>query len=367
MQKSFSLFLIVLFLASCNKVRDNIIWERYFGEGEAYSVNPAGDTGIVCSGTVSGKPYLVFLDMNHNKHFEYNPDITGSFTSAIAGNESVIAAGSTEGKLLIVSVDFNGSAAWDTILSFSFSIEKVSLCKKDENTFLAVGSRDSDSISAGNYGVTFLSFSEKGEILAQEESLFYSFFAVSDAATDNSGNLLLALTRIGSEGRMKALVAKYDERLTKIWEQELYNNPEFSASSLAITPDNDGNVFISGYTEFPAASGAKRNSFVASVNSSGMVRWKKYLEYSNAGTSLLFDRSGRFFVLNRECLILNLINPEDGSINGILRTYASCDPSYDRASGNCLTMGYENILIIGGKKNGSFYIAAKSPDVLSPV
>ncbi|MGQ9620547.1 MAG: hypothetical protein ACUVTX_06120 [Bacteroidales bacterium] len=367
MQKFFFLILTVLSTTACNKVHDSILWEKSFGQGEAFFAAPAGDTAIICGGIISQKPYIVCLGKDYNKLFEYNPDVTGSFTSAITENDCIITAGCTDGNLFIASLDYSGVPLWDTVVTSSFNIEKVSLCKTEAQTYLAVASRSADSISAGNYGLLYVFIDNSGTILNNKDSLFYSFFAVSGVAVDNAGYIYLAVSRQSSGNKMKASVLKCDSKLRKVWEQELYNNPEYSASSMAVTLDNTGDVFVSGYAEFPVAAGTKRNAFTAALSQIGVVQWKKYLEYNNEAPSLIFDRTEKLFVLNAGCMILNLINPADGTINGILRTYASCDPSYDNAKGNSVADGYENILVIAGTKNGSFYVAAKSPDVLSPV
>ena len=52
---------------------------------------------------------------------------------------------------------------------------------------------------------------------------------------------------------------------------------------------------------------------------------EKYLEYANSGTSVRLDESGQPMMLNMNCFIVNILNPDDGSSSGIIRTYDVCD------------------------------------------
>jgi len=367
MQKSFFILLVSFLASACSKIHENFLWYKSFGNGEAFFISAAGDTGIVSGGILSDKPYMVFLNGNHEKLFEYHPDTSGFFTSAIACEEGVVTAGCIEGKLYLGLVDYSGNPVWDSAFSSSFTVGKAILCKKGQEEFLAIASRTSDSISGGNYGIKFISFGKDGSVVSNDSIIFNSFCSVNDVSTDNSGNIYLAVTKQGTGSKKKGSVVMYDAFYRKIWETDLYNNPQFEASALSVTTDNSGNVYVSGYTEYPETAGTYRNAFVASVTSSGVIRWKKYLEYKNEASSVVFDDNAQLFVLNKNCLILNLINKDDGSISGILRTFAACDVSFDKASGNDAATGYGNSIVIAGTKNDIFYIVAKSPEDLSPI
>lgn len=363
-----TLFLLVLFLLSaCSKVHDNFLWYRSFGKGEAFFVSAAGDTGLVSGGIIENKPYLVYLNGKHEKVFEYSVDTSGSFTSAIACEEGIVTAGCIEDKLYLGIMDYTGTPVWSSGFSSSFKVGNVILCRTQKDNFLAVASRASDSIPGGNYGIKFISFGKDGSVISNDSIIYYSFYSVNGATIDNSGNIYLAVTKLGAGSKKKATLAKYDEAFRKIWEVELYNNPQFEASSMSVVTDYQGNVYVSGYTEYPEDATTYRNAFVASVNSSGVIRWKKYLEYKNEATSVIFDNNGQLFVLNKGCLILNIIKTDDGSVSGILRTFAACDVSFDKVYGNSATAWGGNSIVIAGVKNGSFYIVARSSEILSPI
>ncbi|MBP8959131.1 MAG: hypothetical protein KBG40_01745 [Bacteroidales bacterium] len=367
MHKSYLLVILLFIFSACNKTEDNIIWERTIGEGEAFCIASASDTGIICGGTLSGKPYLLFLNSKHERLFEYKSDTIGSFTAIIPGDSSIISTGSAGESLLISFLDYSGNLIRDIVFSYPFAVEKTSLVRTAGGSFLAVGSRGNDTVSAGNYGLAFVVFDESGEIIRRSETLFDYFFEVESLSTDDAGNFYLAASREGQQGKMEAIVAAYDGVLRPLWEKELYNNPDFGASSRDIICDNSNNIYISGYTEFPVSGSNERAAFAASVSNTGEIRWKKYLEYSNESSSLFADENDKLYVLNSRCLIVNILNSYDGTITGIIRTYSACDPSRDNAYGNCMIMGYSNELVIGGSKNNLFYIVIKSPDILSPI
>ncbi len=362
-------YLLTAFLAAaaCSKISDNIIWQISRGNGEALFASPAGDTALLCGGILSGKPYLVLIDSKHDIISEYSDEKEGKFTSGLVSEHYIIATGESGGKVLVTSVGKDGFPVWDTTLEFGFNVERVSLCRKSDGNFLAIASKSADSLDTETYGIAFISFNGDGEIISFYDTLFYSFYAVSGVTVGSTGNIYLAVTEAAAGGKTKAVVVSYNENFKYLWEKELYNNPEYGASCLAITVDNEENIYTSGYAELPDSKGNIRNAFAASLTWSGTIRWKKYLEYNNISTSLILTHDGRLFVLNNGCLILNTLNTVDGTITGIIRTFAVCDPSFDRAEGKFVTEVFDNVIVIAGTKNGSFYIVAKSPDSLSPV
>ena len=97
------------------------------------------------------------------------------------------------------------------------------------------------------------------------------------------------------------------------------------------------------------------------------MRWKKYLEYANSGSSLRLDKSGQPMMLNKNCLIINILNSEDGSASGIIRTYNACDPNNTDAFGLSIDMNYDDNILMAGSKGGGYYLAIKSSLAQSPV
>lgn len=367
MQRFLLFTLTFIAAAACSRTEDNILWDKSLGAGEAFCVAAAGDTGIICGGTIAGKPYIAFLDKKLSKRFEYSPDINGTITSLVTSGDRIMAGGSSEGMMFIAVVDFFGNSLGDTLIQFGFNVGRTSLCPAGSDSFMALGSSTDDTIRAVPYGLAFTEVNIEGEVLKSYDTIPGSFIKAGNICSDNSGNYYIALSRIGPGGKIKATVASFDHMLRKLWETELYNNPGFGASSLGIAAGKSGDIFVTGYTEFSVNNGTDRNAFSAAVGKNGQINWKRYLEYSNSASSQFEDASGTLYVLNSGCIILNSLNAGDGTVTGILRTFAACNPSKDKARGNAVTGGPAGELLVAGSRNGNFYIVAKSPDDLSPV
>ena len=69
--------------------------------------------------------------------------------------------------------------------------------------------------------------------------------------------------------------------------------PDVGASSLGICLDNSRNIYVSGKTEISGVSGSSDNSFSAKLTNDGIVKWKKYPEISNSGSSVRIDENGQ--------------------------------------------------------------------------
>ena len=71
--------------------------------------------------------------------------------------------------------------------------------------------------------------------------------------------------------------------------------------------------------------------------------------------------------MNKNCIIVNTLNKEDGSVSGIIRTYRECDSQKTDTYGYSVTTDNGGDLIMAGSRGGRFYIALKSILSLSPV
>lgn len=366
MNRAFILIILATSLWGCNKTNDNIIWEKVFGPGKALFVSATGDTGFVSCGESDGKQYLLYLNPEKSKVLEYKSDIPGFLNAVWTGEDYFIASGSTDGKMYLSKIDISGTLLWDTAFSNSFRVDHTSLCSLGGGNFLAVGSADPDSTIASPYGLSFVWFNSGNFITARKDSVYTSFVAVKAALKDDAGNFFFALTRMGAGGKPKAMVTKYNSDFQKIWEKELYNNPNFGAASIGIVLDNDGNPVVSGRTELQISSGKEDNAFVARYSFSQDSLTKKYLEYANSGSSILYDGTGEFIVLNRTCLIIDILD-KDIKISGIIRTYTTCDSKTSDSFGYSLGMLPDGNFIIAGSKGKSYYLAVKSCTALSAV
>jgi hypothetical protein len=368
MNRVFLFIIAAAAFVSCTKTSDNIIWEKSFGQGKALFVGATGDTGIVSCGELDGKQYLLFLDAAKNKVFEYKSEYNGLLSDVWTGENYFITAGSTSGKMYLAKIDNTGTQVWDSVFNTTFRIDHTSLCYLGYGNFLAIGSVNPDSLYAGAAGLAFIWFDHNGNITKRVDQTSSSFVAAMDAATDNSGNIYLALTKQGSGGKTKASVAKLSSILIPQWEKEISNNPSFGAASMALVLDGSDNPVITGRTELQASTGTENNTFFVrymfaipndSVN-------RKYLEYANFGSSVIKDGSGQFMVLNSRCNIINLLD-QDIKVTGIIRTYASCDSQATDIYGYSIALDPSGNIIIAGTKGGGYYIALKSLTALEPV
>ncbi len=367
--------LLLIFLAllmvvtACRKEEEDIIWQKSFVGGAAFYLMATPDSGIISCGESGGSPYLLKIDDTKQTVFEYESERNGRFTSAWSEGKVSVAAGSANRKMFLARVDESGNKVWDTVFTTNYVIDRASLCYLGNGDFVAVGSADPDSASASalSSGLFCVWFDTTGTVSDFGEINETGFFAANEAIVDDNGNIFLAVTRLTTGDKPKAAVSEYNPLLQKVWEKELYNNPNFGAASLGIRLDNTGNIYVSGKTELEISTGVQYNTFVALVGPSGIITWKNYLEYANEGSSVIIDDSGQPVILNRNCMIINSINKEDGSVSEIIRTYRECDSQNTDAFGYYMDFDYEGNLVIAGSKGGRFYLVLKSPLSVSPV
>ena len=360
LKRFFPLLILLPLFLSCHKSESDFIWENTLGMGKAMFLSTSSDSGFIACGTINDKPYFVRLDKNRNVVMEITSDNSGLFSSAWFDKSGYINAGSSSGKMLLMRHNASGNRMWEKSLDGGFKIDFTSLAYSGNGKFLAVGTAGADSIGNGPYGIYFVTFDTTGHIISENKITDYNFISATDAVTDNSGNIILALTRKTIFSKSKASVAKYNNLGQKLWETELYNNPDFGAASLAIKADPEGNIFVTGKTELLKDGEPLNNSFLVSLNNSGSVRWKKYLESSNQGAAIVFDKNQNLFMLNMNCFIVNILNPPDGSDEGRVRMFSVCDSYNTDALGSDLGINYDNNILIAGSNGGYFFLALKS-------
>jgi hypothetical protein len=360
MSKSVSFFLLVIILVSCKKEDDNIIWQRSFGQGNAFFIETAPDSGILSCGTTMGKPYLVKLARDKSVATDYSSDRNGLFSAVWSDTVCFIAAGSSSGKMLLTRIDKSGNKVWDTTIVAGFYLDITSLVHTGNGNFLAVGSASPDSSDNGASGILFIRFDTTGSVIENKEITGTDFVSASNAAVDGSGNIYLPLTRKTGSQKPKALVAKYNSDIQKLWETELYNNPNFSAACYDAVVDESGSVYATGKTEAANESGTLDNSFLATLSSSGAVGWKKYLENSNSGSAVIINDSEGLMMLNRNCFIIRKADVLDGSEAGTIRMFSECDSYTTDAFASDMSFYYDGNILTAGSLGGNFFLALKS-------
>jgi hypothetical protein len=360
MSKSISFFLLVIILVSCKKEDDNIIWQRSFGQGNAFFIETAPDSGILSCGTILDKPYMVKLTKEKSLETDYSSDRDGLFSSVWSDTICYIAAGGSNGKMLLARIDKNGSKVWDTTIVAGFYLDITSLVYTGNGNFLAVGSASQDSSDNGASGILFIRFDTTGNIIENNEITGPDFVSASNVAVDGSGNIYLPLTRKSGSQKPKALVVKYNSDIQKLWETELYNNPDFAAACYDVVVNGPDNIYATGKTEAANASGTLDNSFLVSLSRSGAVNWKKYLENSNTGSAVIINDSEGLMMLNRNCFIIRKAEILDGSEAGTIRMFSECDSYTTDAFGSDMNFYYDGNILAAGSLGGNFYLALKS-------
>jgi hypothetical protein len=361
MKSLIPVFILIILFSSCKKSKSDFLWEQSYGSGEAYFLKTSSDSGFIACGEKAGSPYLIRMNKHLNKIIEFTAENSGLFSSSWFDTSGYISAGNSSGKMLLMRHNPAGKLLWEKSFDGGFKIDFTTLNYTGNGTLLAIGTASPDSAASGPTGLLIVTFDTTGQITLENKIEAEAFISARDAVTDNEGNIFLALTRKDPASQTKASVAKFNNLFQKLWETELYNNPSFGAASLSIALDGSGNIFLSGRTELSTSDGKLDNSFIASLTGSGMIRWKKYLENSNSGTALIFSGDETLLMLNRNCFILNMVNPLDESeASGRMRMFDSCDPYNTDAFGNDIILNSDENILVAGSRGGSFYLALKS-------
>jgi hypothetical protein len=299
-----------------------------------------------------------FLSFQKRKLRKYH---NGLFSSAWACDSFIISAGSTDGAMLISRIDAEGIQAWDTTLNTEsgFDIGFTNLIT-DGTSLIAAGSSDPDFTDVTSSGLLFVRFDTDGNVLNKKEIVETDLISAGNAAIDNQGNIYLALTRQSTGEKTRASVAKYNSAFQKLWEEELYNNVSFGAGCSGIAVAESDSIYVTGRTEVNRKEGTLNNSYIVSMSQSGIIGKKKYLENSNSGSDLVIDDSGDILVLNRNCLIVTIVDPENAYELSLIRMYNECDSYKTDAFGADIDLHYDGNILTAGSKGGSFYLALKS-------
>jgi hypothetical protein len=356
-----ALILFLVFASGCRKSTEPVIWSKNLGTGNALFIKATSDSGLAACGELGGNPFLIKLDRNKNKIQGYTYQADGVFSSLWMNNVYCIAGGSSKGKMLLTCVDSFNNLLWDTLITSSSEVDRTLLCYLGNGKFAAIGSSAPDTLTSIVTGLTCVWFESDGTITGIKEIRESSSVYANQVILDNTGNFYIALSRKYTGQASRATVAKYDRDFSTLWETELYNNPVFSSSCTCIAIDNSGFLYLSGNTELSDVSGTSSNTFSVKLANSGAIIWKKYLESSNSGSSVLIDNSGQLLILNRNCFRINVLNVSDGSSSGVIRTFNACDANKTDALSTCFDINYDGNLIISGSKGGGFYLVMKSP------
>ena len=353
--------LIIVLFSGCRKEKGYFAWEKSYGRGEARYIKVNSDSGLIACGVSENMPYMLRLDKNKMTVIEYRADVIGVFTSILYDTSGYITAGSTKGKMLLMRLSKKGNKTWDKIIDPGFNVSQTQLLILEDGSYLAIGSASTDTIYEAQAGLFFINFDSTGLVMNEFEYKNGPFIASSEAVNDNSGNIYMALTRKEAHAEPKATVAKFNSSFQRIWELELSNNPAYGAASMAIRYDESGKLYVAGRTELPKEGGDLiNNSFIASISLTGSLNWKKYPENSNAGISIIKNSAGELVLLNKNCFIANLLDPNNGADGGRIRIFNVCDPYNTDAIASDFDIDFNNDFIVAGSVGANFYIAVKA-------
>jgi hypothetical protein len=351
---------LLIFILSCSRKEENTLyWEKSLGKGTAVSIRATSDSGFISCGQIDNFPYFIKLDRGGRKVFDYTSENHGLYGSVVFDSSGYFLGGNSSGKMLLTRLDSAGKKVWEKTINSTFRIFKTILLKSAGKTFLGIGTANADSALNMAAGLMFVWFDSTGTIINQRIINQGLFISANDAAGDNSGNIYLALTKKETGSQSKASVTKWSATLQKYWEKELYNNPDFGAASFGIEIDNDGIIYVSGQTELPSGGKLVFNSFMVSLDNSGTIKWKKYLESSNSGAEVVLDKNGNLFMLNRNCFLIDILNPVDGNNFSKIRIIDACDSYSTDAFGSDIKISQENNILLSGSRGNSFYVAVK--------
>jgi hypothetical protein len=360
MTRLIAVFILFVLLSSCRKSTSDFIWEKTYGKGNALFLKTSPDSGFMACGEVDGKPYLIRLNKKRSKIIDFTSENAGLFSSAWFDTSGYVTGGNTDGKMLLMRYSPGGTQLWEKSIDAGFKVDYTNLYYTGTGNFLAVGTASPDSSGSVATGLLFVRFDTTGLIIAEKKITETTFVAANKAVVDVEGNIYLPLTRQTTGSKPKASVAKFNELFQKLWETDLYNNPDFGAACLSIKAGGSGNIYVSGNTELSGKDGILNNSYAASLTNTGSILWKRYLENSNSGSSLIFNEAGDLMMLNRNCFIVNILNSSDGSDAGRIRTFSLCDSYNTDALGSDMGINFDKNILICGSLGGSFYLALKA-------
>jgi len=333
------------------------------GEGNSFFVSLAPDSGLISSGEKGNHPFFVKFSREKSIVFQYSYSGNGVFSSAWFDTAGYVAAGSTDGKLLITRFGKNGMPRWDTTFTTSFHISLSRLIYEGDGKIVAVGTANPDSISSGMSGLLFVRFDTTGTILSEKEVTDEWYAAAGKIAEDGSGNIYVPLTTKSSTSKPRAAVAKYSPDFDLVWKTDLYNNNLYSSSSTALIM-HGSYLYVTGMTQAAEQEGTTDNSYLAALNSSGSLIWKKYLEIYNTGSEIAVRDDDVMMLMNRNCFVTSLITHfSSESIPDVgepLRLFDGCDSKNTDALSNDFFIDHEGNIIACGSLGGNFYLSVKT-------
>lgn len=363
-RKAVYLTLLLIAVASCDREKDDFLWEHKAGAGRAYFIESLADSGFINGGTLNGKAYFMLNERSGKKIFDYSSPNNGSYRSVVNDTAFRIVAGVAGSQLLLTRFDKQGNMVWEMLMEAGGSVGNAIIIRDGDATFNVLCGPDADSINLATSIVSLIRIDTSGAELGRTTRTYSGFFSIADAIPVAGGNFAAAVTKGFPGGKTNGSVVLFNSNLQHLWERELSTNPSYAAASLSICPDESGGYIVGGKNELSFEGEVLVNSYVAAVSSSGLMLWKRYPENSNEGVAVMRNDNGLVFLLNKNCFIVNRLNGDEVLETGRIRTYLACD-SYDTdAKAGAFATRYDGNLLMAGAKAGNYYLAIKPvPDI----
>lgn len=362
--KGLAYFLIAVSLLSCSKNENgDFIFEKNWKEGRANDMIVGSDTMYIIAGEAENSPFIIKANRSGSRVFEYLPGGDGAFNMLIEDTSAYYAAGHSEGDILVSRINHQGEEEWSVLLTVPADVSKAVIRPDGEDSFLVCGSANIDQAGSAVFGL--FSIDRSGNLSG--ETLVDPGFnvTINDFVVNAAGNIYAAMAKTVEGSKSRASVAEITKSGDILWENELYNNSRFAAACQAIKVYDNGDIFVTGKTELNIDDNTLENSFMASLDTYGDVKMKKYLENSNCGVDIAFDEFDRAHILNRNCFIINIISNisvQDEMDETLIRTFAVCDPYATDSYGSAMKITGGGDYILCGSQAGKVYYSLRKGD-----
>ncbi len=248
---------------------------------------------------------------------------TSSFDSAIgistSGSANIYVTGRTDGSLLgnsnfglndayLSQYDSSGTQKWVKQLGSSGSDISTGISIENNLNVYVVGYTDGSLLSNSNFGTNDAYLAKYD---ASGNQLWVKQFGSSDTdfaqgiSIDISGNVYVAGSTLGSLfgnssfGDYDAYVAKYDVSGNQIWIEQ-FGTSDFEYAT-GISSDNDGNVYVTGFTYGALADNSNlglNDAYIAKYDASGNQVWIKQFGTSSfdEANEISTDSNGNIYI-----------------------------------------------------------------------
>ncbi len=354
--------LILLLLLSGCKKQDNgsFIWEKEMGPGKLVFVTSTPDSMFAACGQSGSNPVLYLISRKGKIIDQYKSVDNGVFTSVIADTGGYYVAGLYGSEMTLLRLNRQMEEEWTKKEQVSISEGQAKIIMESPESLVAALSAVHSDYGTEPSVLILMRIDTSGTVQSVAEKNPAYFNSVSSLVI--SDTFIYTAVMVGSPGsRSRAEVAKYSSDFDLIWNKSLFNNPGFGAGSLSIINGTQNSLLVSGYTELPGDDVPVINSWVASLTREGVLSWKSYLEVSNTGEGLL-ENEGTLFLLNKNCMILNLLDPSGGEVTGRKKVFYSCDSYKTGSKALAFAPNYDGHLLLTGERDGNIYMLYTNPE-----